>query len=1735
MQRDSHFDPIEASQNLKSGFIDYITTTFPITDPVYRKAFRDALNQEGFLSRGPFLDMSGSYKAGRSLNDLMNMGLASQGFAHLEPVSEKDRELKLERPLYLHQERALLKAEKGKNLIVTTGTGSGKTECFLLPILQGLLQEEQERGELDHGVRAILIYPMNALANDQMKRMRLILKNYPNITFGVYTGNTRHSESDGKRAFHESYGKDAEILENERLSRESMRDKPPHILITNYSMLEYMLLRPKDDIVFSGAKLRYIVLDEAHVYKGTTGMETAMLMRRLRARVTRPKEGVEARPVQYILTSATLGGKDADQEITRFGYQLCGVNFDAEDIVRSEDATPEMKAHEDYPLELFHKLSDTANAVANVLAEYGISDPAPEGDDAEKLYELLLRCSLFAQLRKESAHTMELQALSKAMCITRQQLLDLVTVCTRAEKGKTALLKARIHYFVRALEGAYITLGADRQLMLTRQRETASGRAVFEAAICKDCGRLALVGQEEGEQLIQVSRKTDKDPKACDFFLLWDDHTNRDDEERIVFEDEEDDEITETDEADRVICACCGAISGKANLAFGNICECAAPDYVHVRQVRRTKSGNTAKCPACGHGEFRAFYLGSEAATSVLGTELFEQLPTKTVKPKPAVATAAAGKFKFGKFKPAVTEEERTPQFLCFSDSRSEAAHFAVYMEKSYQNFLRNRGIWQVVEDMKNNGEYVKPVKNFVNALTKIYCDAQAFDSWEPRRSHLNQQELEDVSKKNAWLAIIGELYRSRNTISLSSMGLLHFRYSSEKYNEQEDGILTHLMENGGLSKADADALMQRLFLDGVYTGALNAGKAYSLNEAERESIFYTSTPQYLVLANKKDHKSCDHGWLPRRRENGKTTIYYPNTRMHRVMKSTGWDEQEAYEFLQAVWEALELGDGQFAFDVRDFVICLNEKPDTKTWRCKRCGNVTAHNLQNRCAILQCDGELEAVQPNVLQEGNHYVKRYRGNRMKPLQMREHTAQLSRDCQTQYQQAFVDGKLNALSCSTTFEMGVDVGGLETVYMRDVPPGPANYVQRAGRAGRTAHTAAYVLTYAKLSSHDFTFYKNPEKVISGKIQAPVFSLENEKVLNRHIFAVALAEFFANDVGNAYHGNDRYYLLNDGGYERLKEYLAQPSQDLTELLKRSVPDTLHQELGIADGSWTDKLIGEKGVLELAVQNYRDERDDLKKKWEEARKAGDEDLANALYRMYRNLVSSPMDQKEKKASRKDLIDFLTRSNVLPKYGFPVDTVELQIGASGAGKISDLQLSRDLQMAIAEYAPGAQVIADGKMYTSRYLRKSGRGGPEDTGWEKGYYAKCSSCGQENFTKNYLIENEGGKCVSCGHQIKGWLETLEPRLGFISEDVNGKEVPMHRPERDYKTEDCYVGDRNRKVLESHEFQIGLERVRLEATKNDSLAVVGYGEHAVCPFCGFAANDRDVLPIPHKNARGYDCKFNGRSKVVRLAHTFKTDVVAITFWTPEAMKYEVMVSVMYALLEGLSKALDIERTDIKGCLHQVKWSGCGKPIYSIILYDAVAGGAGHVRRIVTEDGREFQKVMQKAYDIVTGCKCTPSCYSCIRNYYNQKIHDQLSRQKAADFLKNRLGALTPVQPEPEVHQTDIQGQSENLQLSAYDLGEDFSSWAHIADGSGIDCGMFDRYKVPFKNCLIMPTVELNGQELEEEQAYLVWEQPKVMLFDEIGQETKQSLTEMGWHVDTMEIEPEKLAEILKGAV
>ena len=620
-------------------------------------------------------------------------------------------------------------------------------------------------------------------------------------------------------------------------------------------------------------------------------------------------------------------------------------------------------------------------------------------------------------------------------------------------------------------------------------------------------------------------------------------------------------------------------------------------------------------------------------------------------------------------------------------------------------------------------------------------------------------------------------------------------------------------------------------------------------------------------------------------------------------------------------------------------------------------------------------------------------------------IKEHTAQLAKDQQTRYQEAFVQKKINALSCSTTFEMGVDVGSLETVYMRDVPPSPSNYVQRAGRAGRAKHSAAFVMTYAKLSSHDFTYYDDPTAMISGKIKAPIFEIENEKILNRHIFAVALSSFFAQHK-EVYAGDNQTVLLNEGGYELLKEYLNTQPENLRQLLLRSIPTKMHQRLGIADFGWINRLCGENGVLEIAVQDFRGTVAEMEKELLACRRRHDDEAAGVWSRTLRNFRCS----KDDNAGKKSLIGFLVRNNVLPKYGFPVDTVELipDINAVGRGKA--LQLARDLQMAIAEYAPGAEVVADGKMYVSRYIRKM-PGKNADAAWEKGFYCpKCPTCGQPNFTKD-PVTGSGRECVSCHTPIKrlSWRKTLEPRMGFCAEK-EARPVPMHRPEHDFKTDDYYIGDPHRNLIAKQIFEVNGQALQIESTSNDSLVVIGQTDYKVCPACGYASETG--IPLEHKNSRGYRCvNKEGNSAEYRLSHDFKTDVAKITFATQEAADINVMLSVLYALLEGLSREMGIERTDIKGCLFYTSVDGC--MIFSVVLYDAVAGGAGHVRRIVTADGQAFQRVLAKAISVVDNCDCDSSCYRCLRNYYNQKIHDNLNRNQASAFLHQWVGNMNPL--------------------------------------------------------------------------------------------------------------------------
>ena len=1709
-------NPIEASESIKNEYVSYVSTYFHIADREYADLFMKELNKKGTVAKGPYLDISDSFEAGKTVEDLINEKELSPGFRELEKnVPEGDKEIKLKRKLYLHQEKAIRKINQEHNLVVTTGTGSGKTECFILPIINYLLREK-ENGTLTSGVRAILIYPMNALANDQMKRLRAILKDYPDITFGVYNSSTKTEDDAGiaeyGRIFKDANGHALTPLPNEAISRNSMRKDPPHILVTNYAMLEYMMLRPKDDLVFSGAKLKFLVLDEAHIYRGATGMETSLLLRRLKARISNPNE------VRHILTSATLGGKEADKDIVAFARTLCEAEFLEDDIIRSKTVMPEFSENMvDYPVQLFAELANPESSLNQILDKYGVKYDS-DCSDEEIIFNLCISSTLYKALRECSTSPMTVKEIAarvnNSIPVCEEDIVNLINVASRAEKDKTSLLKARYHMFVRALEGAYITIGTNKRVFLNRNQYTPDqSERTFEAAVCDDCGRIGIVGRTVHGSFVFAKSVWDSEKEV---YLL-----QKQDDRWDTQEDDEDESSEENgfDKNDYLICLKCGKIRHES-LRTSFDCGHESSNFIRIRRAKKNER-NDFRCPCCNTGYMKTFYIGYDAATAVLGTELFEQLPEHEIVLKSKKEEDTSG----GLFSMAISDSQtvetirKKRQFLSFSDSRSEAAFFACNMTSYYKEFLRRRGIWHVIEKNKDNiDKKAWEVSTLVEELTSYFDTNRTFE--EPEMT--GSENLTAVSRRQAWIAVLNEMVGARRSTSLVSMGVLNFSYK---------GISPRLME--GVAKKynrsieDVTALFNLLVMDLVYNGAIE-GEGAILTNDEREYIYYTIAQRRFVKCKQSEQERKQNyisGWIPRQRENGG---WYQNGRVKRTMQVLGIGEAEAINLLSEFWDAV-LVKSEYAMtpdNGAEYYISTNRfeiKAGTENlpvYVCEKCGKPTMINCQGKCVLVKCNGKLRKISHEDLLKENHFAKLYSSDQMRPLHIKEHTAQLGRKEQQKYQEMFIKKEINALSCSTTFEMGVDVGDLETVYLRNMPPSPANYVQRAGRAGRSVHSAAYALTFSKLSSHDFTYYAEPERMISGKIKVPLFAISNEKVVLRHIFAVALSDVFSK-YEDIYNYNDADVLLNGDGYERLVNYLLEKPDHLKMMLEKSIPTYLHTEMGISDWAWVDRLIGEDGVLKIAVEDFRNTVQWYIKEIARWRRRNDIQNAARCERQLRDYRRNPED----KHGRNELIEFLARNNVLPKYGFPVDTVELHQSVDTPPD-KRLQMVRDLQLAVAEYAPDSQVVADGKMYTSRYIRKL----PQTTGqdWEEVFIAKCKneSCSTWNY-KRTDPSKDGETCISCQSIIEKarWKKAIEPRKGFVA-DPKPVAVPLRKPERSFRSDDYYIGDPQRHIMTKKTFLVdGNHKIQMENSTNDSLMVVCKDNFFVCEKCGYSISsisgggkkdfnsEAASFEEKHRSAWGKEC--DGKLWKRSLVHAFKTDVVQIIFGTSRAKNQATMLSVMYALLEAMSKELDIERTDIKGCLHKVRYEN--SIVYAIILYDAVAGGAGHVRRLVTEDCEIFQAIVRKAITITKNCNCSPSCYNCLRNYYNQTVHDILDRREAYSFLEVFRGDAIVI-PDDEFDQAQImESPDDGITEGRLVFGESwpcgYNNWDEfkimIPDDVQRRFDDFDYYHIPLPSDAYCKC-GIQGTNFESE-ILLLWRDKKIMVFED----TKQKLDVPGW--------------------
>lgn len=1554
-------DPLRLSEKVRLAYQRYLKTTFDVQDPEIRRLFVNELTgPDTDYMRGPFLEATPPFVTGKTLRKLVLDGTLSQAWLATKSIP-------LDRALYHHQETAIRKIVSGRNVIVATGTGSGKTETFLYPIFDSLMREYSS-GRLTHGVRALLLYPMNALVNDQLKRLRTMLEGVPYITFGRYTGETPEARRMAlKRG-------DGEPFPNERISREEIRIAPPHILVTNYAMLEHLLQRPDDEPLFDGphaTSWRFIVLDEAHTYSGASGAEVGMLIRRL-------KERVGGSSFQVVGTSATLGSGAGDYpEVVRFAGKLFGEPFEwQEDNETCQDVVGPVRQ----PLEGTGNCWGSLRSAAypeiwNMFAEredmcqpalwsgWGlpadIFDAVYEylaGDkhQSRALYEILSgdeNARELALLLNEPRDILQLiRELAETRGFSQEEVLALVNlvVAARRSDDDQSLLPARYHLFVRATEGVFISLLPTPRVFLVR-RETIStdegNVPVWELGFCLKCGASYLVGKHEDSSLIPYAPVKWLNDEALqqspDYFSL---------EHLSSVQVDNDEEGPWTSDLEYYqLCKRCGWMKGADVLPPGLCLGNRPHKLIGLAKAPQTESGN-ARCVRCGassHEGPHRFLTGQDAAAAVVATAVYSEL--QPPRPDNAVGASDVGKL------------------LVFSDSRQDAAFFAPYLESSYQRIIWRRLIWDVLTAWeREQPPWIGDV-------------ADRLDAEVVRRGLLDlEADLSPTQKETLiWEVLLRELV-TESPISLEGVGMVMI-----------DPIIESTWTPPSLAHWNRPELtwdlLKELWKGFRTSGALTLpDSARALNVLPYEA---SSMPRFHI-------DTRDHGvvpWLPAAR--------YRNTRLDYVIRlgqHLGWPEEQSYTWARDLLSDayIYFTDGStewgrkntertykamrgVSFQARHKRWMVKVLAPHEAFRCEVCGRIAVRNVLDVCPRWRCQGQLKRVKPESLQD-NHYHQLYTSINPTPMLAREHTAQIARSDAEVLQEEFARGKITVLSCSTTFELGVDAGELEAVFMRNVPPEPANYVQRAGRAGRRTDSAAIAVTFAQRRSHDLAQFANPLRYVAGKVSPPRIVLNNGKIARRHLNAIVTSWYFRKHPSSF--GSVSAFMPDpwDAHLSGLRDELSSVPTELRESILAVIPEDVADELELDSDGWVEQLVGEEGALTLALTELHNTIGELQHV--------------VMQRSQQGKSVDPINRLINTLLNDNILSFLPIHNVLPKYGFPVDLVQLRI-VHESPQAKRLDLTRDLKQAIVEYAPGNTIVAGGLLWTSYGLRRV-----PDREWKPYEYSTCGHCGHF-FISRPGIALERTVCPACHGSIRRVSTMIIPQLGFTTALGEPPRKPSdRRPDRfgSRQVHFSAFGDRPDPPTQIHVLPDG-SHLEWAYSHWGQFTVINRGQfgagYLICKLCGWTSPrtpSKKRKDPKHKTPYGDNCPSQA-FELAALGHQFGTDVLLVNFKGVSNPDISFWQSLLFALLEGAVEGLSIDRRDVGATIY---YRG-SRSSPTLVFYDDVPGGAGHVRYVSENWGRVLSEALRRVSG-ECGCGEETSCYGCLRNYDNELYHEQLKR-------------------------------------------------------------------------------------------------------------------------------------------
>ena len=1647
---------------LRTELEDYIKSQYFGKSPLLLEAIGEILDKEGLLYQKPYIESSPAYKT-----DPNGIGKADlPEWLKTFFVELSDSGLGVYPSPYTHQITALERAFAGDDLFVSTGTGSGKTECFMWPLLAKLAAEAHNSLDTwqSRGIRIIIMYPMNALVSDQVSRLRRLIGDTENKfisifretcsqdarrpQFGMYTGRTPYpgiepnSQEDHKlektlariafpsteaeqvffqklvaegkipakanmKAFLERLHNGNHIPDDEDaelITRFEMQQFCPDILITNYSMLEYMLLRPREAKIWDETKnwlktnpdnKLLFIIDEAHMYRGSSGGEVALLIRRLFHKLGIPRDRV-----QFILTTASMPDTSSEDRVKVISFardltsatnssHFCYLTGEQEDVVGMQKYDIGVDKFTSCDVELFEAEETRLDALNSFWN--GITDsPAPFSsvDSAcEWMYSHIILYRPFHDLIENCRGTaVSLKELAEGIFPTAAEenaiyaVGVLLAIAPLAKNSKGSILfPARMHMLFRGIKGVYactnancphfhsdgtLTLGevflSDDQLVCPY-----CNSVVYELYNDRRCGALFFkgyvleddIGVKDHSYLWHYAgQMMDRRMKEVHLFIPSSDH------------------LLIPNKSKNSIQPCYLDVkSGFINFKDDSIAE--KPGirklyYCNYSTKGRPQIITFRTCPHCMH------QLSQTQLTSfsTRGNQSFFNLIKSQFQAQPPVPG------KTGDLDHIPNEGRKV---LLFSDSRQRAARLARDMSDASDISAARQLFVLAIHYMEES-----TTEHSMNELYDYFCLVAAQNHvqifHEPEREKFASDSDTTLSNYNRSTKR-GREYSPRFSIANAPIQMQTYllRLFSGGYNTLYDSATCWIEPtDDALFDAldrleDADSKVTR----DEFMEVFNAWIMSICDTSTALGQTISDTVRLEVRANYNGY-GLDKNW------NFSKNIQDILEWASNPKEAEIWSDVFKRGFL----DTAQPDNGKLYVDLTR--IRPRFDPEHTWFRCEQCSEVTPYQL--KCSCPSCGSrKIHAISEEELEALSFWRKpiegALNGDKIHVIDTEEHTAQLSHKDQRdnmwakseQYELRFQDliqngeTPVDILSSTTTMEVGIDIGSLIAVGLRNIPPMRENYQQRAGRAGRRGSSLSTIVTFCEDGPHDSLYFNNPVPMFRGDPRKPWIDIQSKKLLQRHLNMVVLQEYLSTihsslDTITAAHFLDAYL---ENFYRYLDGY---------------------------EVSESDILLYKPTDFDI-VSFQRSLSDDLYKLKEKR---------NMHPELYGMTESGELD------NAKVLLDAFYEEGIIPTYSFPKNVVSTYI-IDQYGKLK-YQVERGLDVAIGEYAPGRAIVVDkqtyqiGGLYYPGSERKNGqlnrpaRAYVEDPNYIKDVLT-CADCGWFG-----LAEEKVNICPFCGSTGLSLTRQMLRPWGFAPR--NAEAIPDVQLSEEYSTVQQPLYSTLPEADEMRSIP-GCKYIRIASRTNQRIIMLNKGNEnngfMVCQDCGAAlpGNDQHILeniqrPYKSKYIRGR-CKHTNAINV-NLGYDFVTDMLVLEFalddskidthrkdnpWLSRAAQ-----SLAEALRLTASHELDIEFTELVTG-YRLRENATGSYV-DIYLYDSLSSGAGYAAS-VAEDIVALLKQMEA---LLSGCDCSGACHKCLKHYRNQYVHGMLDRFSALQLLR-----------------------------------------------------------------------------------------------------------------------------------